>query len=111
MGSTQQHTTVLPATAPGQSAQPSRPSMSAASQPGQQQQGQYLNEGLFVWMERRREWTRRAGDAKRPSRKRSLAQSLTPDQVLSFQPFPKPVPLEDVVEVLVDVWESEDFFS
>ncbi|KAF8068371.1 alg2 [Scenedesmus sp. PABB004] len=84
----------------------------AAAAPAPADGGEFINTGLLTWLERRREWTARraSGDAKRSSRKRTYSPAVTPEQVLSFAPFPKPVPLEDVVEVLTEVWEQEDFY-
>ncbi|WIA30723.1 hypothetical protein OEZ86_000790 [Tetradesmus obliquus] len=73
----------------------------------------FVNQGLQTWMERRRQWTKRTADAKQQhtSRKRCYSPAVTPEQVLSFAPLPKPVPLQDIIEVLTEVWEQEDFYT
>eukprot|EP00882_Tetradesmus_deserticola_P013710 GHRQ01014560.1.p1 GENE.GHRQ01014560.1~~GHRQ01014560.1.p1 ORF type:complete len:104 (+),score=28.70 GHRQ01014560.1:721-1032(+) len=73
----------------------------------------FVNRGLQTWLERRQQWIKRTADTKQQhtSRKRPYSPAVTPEQVLSFTPLPKPVPLQDVIEVLTEVWEQEDFYT
>jgi hypothetical protein len=41
---------------------------------------------------------------------RRRSPTVTADQLLSFQPLPHPVPLEEAVEVLAELWELEEPF-
>jgi len=71
------------------------------------QPGTFVNQGLIAWQQQRREWIQKPPDLKQ-SKKRSYSGSVTPDQVLSFEPFPRPVPLEEVIEALCEVWDAEE---
>eukprot|EP00775_Hariotina_reticulata_P008165 gene8165-8356_t len=83
----------------------------ATAAPASTVSDEFVNTGLLTWLDRRRQWTRKPADFKRAPKKRSYSPAVTPEQVLSFAPFPKPVPLEDVIEALMEVWEQEDFYS
>lgn len=87
------------------------PAAAAAADPQPSSSEQpFVNTGLLTWLERRRQWTHKPPEFKRTSRKRAFSPSVTPEQVLSFTPFPKPVALQEVIEVLQDVWDQEDYF-
>ncbi|KAG2427062.1 hypothetical protein HXX76_012578 [Chlamydomonas incerta] len=67
--------------------------------------GGWVNEGYQRWVEQRKEWT--SGTRPAQPRHRQLP-ILTHEMVLGEKPFPKAVPLEAVVECLVEIWEEED---
>mmetsp|Transcript_15888 Transcript_15888/g.34293 ORF Transcript_15888/g.34293 Transcript_15888/m.34293 type:complete len:116 (-) Transcript_15888:975-1322(-) len=104
------------------SPQPPRPSCSQQSQQPapnavpstseQQVEQPFVNTGYNTWLERRAQWLSQASSSSVKQRRQQRNRlHLTYDMVLSMNPFPKPVPLEDVVEALVDLWEQEDMYD
>lgn len=69
--------------------------------------------GEAEWARRRAEWLARRGGAPRPSGNRTvLPRGVTPEDLLSAsRPFPTPVPLQEVVELLVEAWEEEGLYN
>lgn len=74
---------------------------------------EFVNHALNLWNEMRREWV---GDRPRnhPTQPREpiLSWTATYDSLLgSHRPFPQPVPLPEMVEYLVDVWDQEGLYE
>eukprot|EP00271_Cylindrocystis_brebissonii_P010180 TRINITY_DN26288_c0_g1_i1.p1 TRINITY_DN26288_c0_g1~~TRINITY_DN26288_c0_g1_i1.p1 ORF type:complete len:219 (+),score=26.22 TRINITY_DN26288_c0_g1_i1:253-909(+) len=72
----------------------------------------FVNHGLILWTEKRRQWARPSRG--RPTRPRGQAISATAtyDNLLSSnRPFPQPVPLPEMVDFLVNIWEEEGLHS
>jgi len=69
--------------------------------------------GEEEWARRRAEWLARRGGAPRPPGSRTvLPRGVTPEELLSAAlVFPKPVPLQEVVELLVEAWEEEGLYN
>ncbi|GBF91127.1 hypothetical protein Rsub_04796 [Raphidocelis subcapitata] len=98
--------------------QPSPAKPEAKSAPDSQPEGQngtqetFHNRGLEIWIERQRQWrsdgSSEQDDSKK--RKRTYSPTVTVEELLSFQPLPHPVPLEEAVELLAELWESEEPF-
>ncbi|KAI8472048.1 MAG: hypothetical protein J3K34DRAFT_415543 [Monoraphidium minutum] len=94
-----------------------KPGSSEGGDPEQDSEEGFVNHGLEVWLERRRQW-RSEGSSEEAlreqeetrKRKRSYVPTVTVEQLLSFHPLPHPVPLEEAVEVLAELWESEEPF-
>ncbi|EFJ42119.1 hypothetical protein VOLCADRAFT_97887 [Volvox carteri f. nagariensis] len=71
----------------------------------EQAQDSCVNEGYERWLAQRAQWT--SGNRPAYPRPRNLPL-VTHDMVLGERPFPRAVPLEAVVECLVELWEEED---
>nr|KYP55701.1 hypothetical protein KK1_001925 [Cajanus cajan] len=74
-----------------------------------------FNIGLLLWNESRLQWigsgkSRRHSQQKREHRLNRW--NATYESLLGTrQPFPKPIPLSEMVEFLVDVWEREGMYG
>ncbi|GLC39044.1 hypothetical protein PLESTB_001287100 [Pleodorina starrii] len=65
----------------------------------------WVNEGYNRWLAQRQQWT----SGNRPVHPRPRNMPLvTHEMVVGDRPFPRAVPLEAVIECLVDLWEEED---
>ncbi|XP_002517627.2 uncharacterized protein LOC8282328 isoform X3 [Ricinus communis] len=75
---------------------------------------QFVNHGLIVWNQTRQRWV---GDKKslnraRQSREPKLNWNATYESLLgSNKPFPRPIPLSEMVDFLVDIWEQEGMYD
>jgi len=73
----------------------------------------FVNHALNLWTERRREWV---GTRERPRpvqhREPVISWSTTYEDLLATsRPFPQPIPLPEMVDFLVDVWEQEGLYE
>ncbi|PNY14147.1 hypothetical protein L195_g010821 [Trifolium pratense] len=69
---------------------------------------------LLLWNESRLQWVGRGLSEKQSQQKQEsrLNRNATYESLLGTrQPFPKSVPLSEMVEFLVDVWESEGMYG
>ncbi|KAL7109724.1 hypothetical protein ACP275_06G193400 [Erythranthe tilingii] len=74
---------------------------------------QFVNHAAIAWDESRRKW---AGDLSPRSQKMPtdpiISWSTTYEDLLSnHDPFPKPIPLSEMVDFLVDIWHDEGLFD
>ncbi|KAI5060052.1 hypothetical protein GOP47_0024472 [Adiantum capillus-veneris] len=71
------------------------------------------NHGLALWMEQRREWTKKTSQAvATQTHEPVISWSSTYEDLLSTsRPFAKPIPLPEMVNFLVGVWEQEGFYD
>ncbi|XP_057833413.1 uncharacterized protein LOC131044159 isoform X1 [Cryptomeria japonica] len=74
---------------------------------------EFVNHALNLWNEMRRQWVGdRPRNQPRQPREPVLSWTATYDSLLgSHRPFPQPVPLPEMVEFLVDVWEQEGLYD
>lgn len=73
----------------------------------------FVNHALLLWQERRREWV---GNRQEPrpqeTREPVLTWTTTYEELLATsRPFPQAIPLPEMVEFLVDVWEQEGLYE
>ncbi|KAH8937023.1 hypothetical protein BDL97_16G004500 [Sphagnum fallax] len=73
----------------------------------------FVNHALILWTERRREWV---GSQQRSQpeehREPVIGWSTTYEDLLgTSRPFPQPIPLPEMVDFLVDVWEQEGLYE
>ncbi|XP_020260929.1 uncharacterized protein LOC109837203 isoform X2 [Asparagus officinalis] len=73
----------------------------------------FINHAAIAWHERRREWV---GDQSkktcRPSREPIISWCTTYEELLSTnQPFSQPIPLSEMVDFLVDIWQEEGLYD
>ncbi|KAH7437590.1 hypothetical protein KP509_05G079600 [Ceratopteris richardii] len=73
----------------------------------------FVNHALILWQERRREWVgNRQEPRPRAPREPVLSWNTTYDDLLqTSRPFARPIPLTDMVDFLVDVWEQEGLYD
>ncbi|PIN09871.1 hypothetical protein CDL12_17559 [Handroanthus impetiginosus] len=74
---------------------------------------EFVNHGLLLWNQIRQQWVVNRGsrdDAQ--SREPKLSWNATYESLLgSNKPFPQPIPLAEMVDFLVDVWEQEGLYD
>ncbi|XP_076903626.1 uncharacterized protein LOC143558732 [Bidens hawaiensis] len=73
----------------------------------------FVNHAELAWREMRRAWV---GDSSQKSHSKFRQPILSwttsfEDLLSSGEPFPDPIPLTDVVNLLVDVWVEEGFYN
>lgn len=74
----------------------------------------FVNHGLLLWNQNRQHWVqnRKSGNKRQVIREPKLHWSATYDSLLgSNKPFPQPVPLGEMVDFLVDIWEQEGLYD
>ncbi|XP_061344541.1 uncharacterized protein LOC133290474 isoform X2 [Gastrolobium bilobum] len=75
---------------------------------------EFVNQGLLLWNESRLQWIGNDRSRKQNEQKREprLNWNATYESLLGTrQPFPKPMPLSEMVEFLVNVWEHEGMYG
>ncbi|CAM0910098.1 unnamed protein product [Alopecurus aequalis] len=74
----------------------------------------FVNQGLVHWNQTRKEWVgnkKHKGRAEKPQETK-ISWNTTYDSLLgSNKPFSQPIPLAEMVDLLVDVWEQEGLYS
>ncbi|XP_008454230.1 uncharacterized protein LOC103494700 isoform X1 [Cucumis melo] len=88
----------------------------------------FVNHGLLLWNQNRQHWVqnRKSGNRKQVIREPKLhthclcmpksfwlcSWSATYDSLLgNNKPFPQPIPLGEMVDFLVDIWEQEGLYD
>jgi hypothetical protein len=74
----------------------------------------FVNHGLLLWNESRLNWSEASKSTNQNQRIREsqLSWNTTYESLLgSRNPFPRHVPLSEMVEFLVDVWEQEGLYD
>lgn len=73
----------------------------------------FVNHALLLWQEQRREWV--GNKPELPNQEASepvLNPETTYEELLATsRPFPRPIPLLEMVDFLVDVWEQEGLYD
>jgi len=75
---------------------------------------EYINHGLLLWNQTRQKWIGNKKSEKLPQKLHEprLSWNATYDSLLSSnKPFPKPIPLAEMVDFLVDIWEQEGLYD
>ncbi|ONK56983.1 uncharacterized protein A4U43_C10F15340 [Asparagus officinalis] len=73
----------------------------------------FINHAAIAWHERRREWI---GDQSkrnhRPTREPIISWSTTYEDLLTNNhPFSQPIPLSEMIDFLVDIWQEEGLYD
>ncbi|KAL2533910.1 hypothetical protein Adt_07261 [Abeliophyllum distichum] len=73
----------------------------------------FVNHAAIAWQESRRKWI---GDTSQRSERMPkdpiISWSMTYEDVLSTNdPFSEPIPLTEMVDFLVDIWQDEGLFD
>ncbi|XVE52203.1 hypothetical protein DITRI_Ditri02bG0104100 [Diplodiscus trichospermus] len=75
---------------------------------------EFVNHGLLLWNQTRQRWV---GNRKSENRPRQVQESklnwnATYESLLgSNKPFPQPIPLPEMIDFLVDIWEQEGLYD
>ncbi|KAM0933298.1 hypothetical protein DsansV1_C35g0227501 [Dioscorea sansibarensis] len=74
---------------------------------------EFVNHGLLLWNQIRQQWIGSRKPENQPQVKESgLGWNATYDSMLSTnRPFPRHIPLPEMVDFLVDVWEQEGMYD
>ncbi|KAL5575585.1 hypothetical protein UlMin_017284 [Ulmus minor] len=75
---------------------------------------EFVNHGLLLWNQTRQRWVGNKKQENRPPqiREPKLNWNATYENLLgSNKPFPQPIPLAEMVDFLVDVWEQEGMYD
>ncbi|GKA54275.1 hypothetical protein Tco_0753224, partial [Tanacetum coccineum] len=73
----------------------------------------FVNRGLLLWNQTRQQWIGDKGSSHRKKgREPAISWNATYDNLLgSNKPFPQSIPLREMVNFLVDVWEEEGLYD
>ncbi|XP_012073192.1 uncharacterized protein LOC105634861 isoform X4 [Jatropha curcas] len=75
---------------------------------------EFVNHGLLLWNQTRQRWVgdKRSVNRAQQSWDPKLNWNATYDSLLgSNKPFPQPIPLSEMVDFLVDIWEQEGMYD
>mmetsp|Transcript_13948 Transcript_13948/g.26832 ORF Transcript_13948/g.26832 Transcript_13948/m.26832 type:complete len:116 (+) Transcript_13948:82-429(+) len=72
----------------------------------------FTNEALNKWEKARKKWTKKPYGYKKQHKRPVLSVDITYEELLmTNKPFVAPVSLQEMVDFLVDCWESEGLFD
>ncbi|KAJ9540118.1 hypothetical protein OSB04_026624 [Centaurea solstitialis] len=73
----------------------------------------FVNHAELAWHEMRRAWVGDRSEASHDKFRQPIMSWTTSfeDLLSSGEPFPEPIPLADVVDLLVDIWIEEGFYN
>ncbi|CAJ2674995.1 uncharacterized protein LOC123915180 isoform X2 [Trifolium pratense] len=74
---------------------------------------EFVNQGLIVWNQIRQQW---GGNKRHESqtvvREPRISSDATYEDLLgNTKPFPQPIPLREMINFLVDIWEQEGLYD
>ncbi|KAK7260889.1 hypothetical protein RIF29_27188 [Crotalaria pallida] len=95
----------------GLSNNPSDPQSSTGSQIGPPE---FVNHGLLLWNQLRQQWVgnKKSESQKKEVREPRISTNASYDNLLgNNKPFPQPIPLGEMIDFLVDIWEQDGLFS
>ncbi|MED6143594.1 hypothetical protein PIB30_007539 [Stylosanthes scabra] len=75
---------------------------------------EFVNHGLILWNQTRQRWVgnKRSENQAQQLREPKLSWNATYESLLgSNKPFPQPIPLAEMVDFLVDIWEQEGLYD
>lgn len=74
---------------------------------------EFVNNGLLLWNQMRQQWVGDRKSRNQPKmREPRLSWNATYETLLGTnKPFPQPIPLPEMVDFLVDVWEQEGLYD
>ncbi|KAK6137900.1 hypothetical protein DH2020_028358 [Rehmannia glutinosa] len=73
----------------------------------------FVNHAAIAWNESRRKWIGNVSQrSKRSTKDPIISWSTTYEDLLStHEPFSEPIPLPEMVDFLVDIWQDEGLFD
>ncbi|CAL5199143.1 unnamed protein product [Lathyrus oleraceus] len=74
---------------------------------------EFVNQGFIVWNKIRQQWgENKRSESKTENRESRISSNATYEDLLeNNKPFPKPIPLREMINFLVDVWEQEGLYD
>ncbi|GMN45430.1 hypothetical protein TIFTF001_014608 [Ficus carica] len=74
---------------------------------------EFVNHGLLLWNHTRQQWLgNKVSQNKTPIREPRISWNATYESLLgTSKPFPRPIPLSEMVDFLVDIWEQEGLYD
>ncbi|GAB2293620.1 hypothetical protein Dimus_027833 [Dionaea muscipula] len=75
---------------------------------------EFVNHGLLLWNQTRQRWigNKKSSSGGQLVQEPKLSWNATYDSLLgSNKPFPQPIPLAEMVDFLVDIWEQEGMYD
>ncbi|XP_062165410.1 uncharacterized protein LOC133871951 isoform X2 [Alnus glutinosa] len=74
---------------------------------------EFINHGLILWNQTRQQWLgNKRLQSHRQGREPRISWNATYESLLATnKPFPQPVPLPEMIDFLVDVWEQEGLYD
>ncbi|ESR40509.1 hypothetical protein CICLE_v10026612mg [Citrus x clementina] len=75
---------------------------------------EFVNHGFLLWNQTRQRWigNKKAENRTHQVREPKLNWNATYESLLgSNKPFPQPIPLSEMVDFLVDIWEQEGMYD
>ncbi|KAL5729598.1 hypothetical protein ACHQM5_002527 [Ranunculus cassubicifolius] len=74
----------------------------------------FVNHGYLIWKQTRQQWVanKKTRNKAQQAREPRLSWNVTYDSLLgNNKPFHQPIPLSEMVDFLVDVWEQEGMYD
>ncbi|KAL0557633.1 hypothetical protein IC582_006183 [Cucumis melo] len=73
----------------------------------------FVNSGLLLWNETRKQWVgNKMSKSQKQVQEPKISWNATYDSLLTTnKPFPEAIPLTEMIEFLVDVWEQEGLYD
>ncbi|KAJ7538253.1 hypothetical protein O6H91_11G040100 [Diphasiastrum complanatum] len=72
----------------------------------------FVNHALNLWNEQRRAWVGNRSHNQPQQREPVISWTATYDELLATsRPFSEPIPLAEMVDFLVDIWEQEGLYD
>jgi hypothetical protein len=75
---------------------------------------EFVNHGLLLWNQTRQRWVgnKRSENRAQQIREPKLSWNASYESLLgNNKPFPQPIPLAEMVDFLVDIWEQEGLYD
>ncbi|KAG4183068.1 hypothetical protein ERO13_A09G085100v2 [Gossypium hirsutum] len=75
---------------------------------------EFVNHGLLLWNRTRQQWIGNKKSENRPQKVREpkLSWNASYESLLgNNKPFPQPIPLPEMIDFLVDIWEQEGLYD
>ncbi|GAQ82064.1 hypothetical protein KFL_000990130 [Klebsormidium nitens] len=72
----------------------------------------FVNDAYNLWVEQRREWVGNRARQRPARRQPAISPDATYEDLLTTsQPFAQPIPLPEMVDFLVDVWDQDGLYD
>ncbi|XP_024024574.1 uncharacterized protein LOC21394875 isoform X2 [Morus notabilis] len=74
---------------------------------------EFVNHGLLLWNQTRQQWLgNKSSQNKMQIREPRISWNATYESLLgTLKPFPQPIPLSEMIDFLVDIWEQEGLYD